>query len=168
MTVDLYNAKEKGDVRDRLLKEQGNKCALTNLPLDKSQSVLDHRHDDEMFVRGVISRASNSLLGVIENGWKRYMAYCYSGTLSQFLRECATYLEKPKDTRYRHDQWLKKLEIMYNSLNEAGKKDVLQSMNQPSGANATERKALFRKALLSKKFTYEDTRNLINETKGKS
>lgn len=167
MTVELYNPKDKSEVRDKLLREQGGRCALTKLPLDKSQSVTDHAHDDEMFVRGVISRSSNSLLGVIENGYRRYMAWWYSGTLPDFLRQCAEYLERPKDTRYRHDQWLKKLGILYNTLNEAGKKEVLQSMNQHQGNNATERKALFRKALLTKKFTYEDTWNLINETKGK-
>ena len=97
----------------------------------------------------------------------RYLSYWYSGSLPEFLRQAADYLERGDDERYIHPGFLKKLNSMYNTLNEAGKKDVLQCMNQPQGNNATERKALFRKALLSKKFTYEDTRNLINKTKGK-
>lgn len=46
--------KDKTLARELLLKEQMNKCALAGLPLDKSQSVLDHAHDDDMFVRGYL------------------------------------------------------------------------------------------------------------------
>lgn len=166
MTVELYNAKDKEKVRDKLLQEQGNRCALTNLPLDKTLSVLDHRHDDEMFVRGVISRASNSLLGVIENGYKRYMVWWFPGTLPDFLRQCAVYLEKPKDTRYRHDQWLSKCSTMFNSLKEQEKKDTLEKLSQPTGRNATEREVLFRKALLTRKFSYNTVKDLIHQKKG--
>lgn len=165
-TSDLYNAKEKALVRDILLKEQSNTCALTGLPLDKTHSVLDHGHDDDMFVRGVISRQSNSMLGVIENGWSRYMKWWYKGTVSDFLRQCAQYLERKPDFRYRHDQWLSKCSTMFNSLNEQGKKDTLEKLGQPTGSNATERKTLFRKALLTRKFSYNTVKDLIHQKKG--
>ena len=164
-TVELYNAKDKSEVRDKLLKEQGGKCALTGLPLDKSQSVLDHAHDNEMFVRGVISRQSNSLLGVIENGWKRYMQWWYNGTISDFLRQCAQYLEKKPDSRYRHDHWIRESQTLFNSLPEGDKKAVLEALGQHQGNNATERKKLFRRALMTRKFTYDQVKAMIEERK---
>ena len=164
-TKDLYNAKDKTLVRELLLKEQMNKCALTGLPLDKSQSVLDHAHDDDMFVRGVISRQSNSLLGVIENGWKRYTQWWYTGTISDFLRQCAQYLEKKPNSRYRHDHWLKKAQTMFNTLSEGDKKAVLEALGKSQGGNSTERKKLFKSALMTRNFTYEQVKQMINERK---
>ena len=165
MIRELYNPKDKAEVRDLLLKEQLGKCALTGLPLDKSQSVLDHEHDDDMFVRGVISRQSNSILGVIENGWKRYMQWWYNGTISDFLRQCARYLDRKPDFRYRHDQWLKKSMILFNKLPEGQKKEILHLLGQPQGSNATERKKYFRSALMTRKFSYEQVKKLIQERK---
>lgn len=165
-TIDLYNAKAKAEVRDLLLKEQNNTCAITGLPLERKDSVLDHRHDGEVLVRGVLSRQSNSVLGVIENGWKRYLGWWYSGTISEFLRQAADYLDRPKDTRWRHDSWLKRLSIDFNTLNESSKKEVLQYMQQPQGANATERKKSFKSALMTRQFTFEEIKNLIKEKKG--
>lgn len=165
MTRELYNPKDKAEVRDLILKEQNNKCALTGLPLDKSQAILEHAHDDEMFVRGVTSRAANSLLGVIENNFKRYCAWWFSGTISEFLRQCARYLERPHDRRFRHDQWLKKSMILFNKLPEGQKKEVLHLLGQPQGSNATERKKYFRSALMTRKFSYEQVKKLIQERK---
>lgn len=165
MTRELYNPKDKAEVRDLLLKEQNNKCAITGLPLDKTQAVLDHAHDDEMFVRGVTSRAANSAIGVIENAWKRYLQWWYSGSLSDFLRHCAVYLERPVDKRFRHDHWLKKSLILFNKLPEGAKKEVLHLMGRPQGGNANERKKLFKSALMTRKFTYEQVKQMINERK---
>lgn len=153
------------EVRKLLYKEQDGKDALTWLSLDYKQSVTDHNHSTQ-YVRGVLHRQINCALGKLEGVHTRYLAYWYSGSLPEFLRQAADYLERGDDERYIHPGFLKKLSSMYNTLNEAGKKDVLQCMNQQQGANATERKAIFKKALLTKKFTYEDTRNLINQKKG--
>ena len=166
MIRELYTPKDKAEVRDFLLKEQNNKCALTGLPLDKSQAILEHAHDDEMFVRGVTSRAANSLLGVIENNFKRYMAWWFSGTISEFLRQCAQYLERPHDKRFRHDHWLKKCSILFNKLPEGVKKEVLHELGQTQGGNAAERKKLFRKALMTRQFNYDQIKKLIQEKKG--
>ncbi len=161
----LYSPKDVAKVREKLYNEQGGKDALTGLPLDKSQSVLDHAHDDEMFVRGVISRQSNSLLGVIENGWKRYMQWWYNGTISDFLRQCAQYLEKKPDSRYRHDHWIRKSQTLFNTLSEGDKKAVLEALGKSQGGNSTERKKLFKKALNTKQFTFEQIKGLIQERK---
>jgi len=165
LTKELYNPRDKAEVRDLLLKEQGNKCVITGLPLDKRESVLEHAHDDEMFVRGVASRAANSALGVLENAFKRYCAWWFPGTLSEFLRKCASFLERPVDKRFRHDQWLKKSGILFNKLSEGQKKEVLHLLGQPQGSNATERKKLFRSALMTRKFSYEDVKKIIQQRK---
>ena len=164
-TVELYSPKDKAEVRDLLLKEQDYTCAITGLPLEKSQAILEHRHDDEMFVRGVASRAANSALGVIENCWRRYMSWWYNGSLSDFLRQCASYLEQPIDRRFRHDQWLKKSGILFNKLSEGQKKEVLHLLGQPQGNNATERRKLFRAALMTRKFSYDQVKTMIEERK---
>ena len=164
--IHLYTPADVKKVRESLYKEQEGKDALTQLELPLDKLCLDHNHSTQ-YVRGVLHRQINCALGKLEGVHTRYLSYWYSGSLPEFLRQAADYLERGDDERYIHPGFLKKLSSMYNTLNEAGKKDVLQCMNQPQGNNATERKALFRRALLSKKFTYEDTRNLINETKGK-
>lgn len=168
MTRELYTPKDKAEVRDLLLKEQNNKCAITGLPLSKSEAVLEHRHDDEMFVRGVASRAANSALGVFENAWRRYLQWWFNGSLSDFLRQCASYLEQPVDKRFRHDQWLKKSMILFNKLPEGSKKEVLHLIGQPQGNNATERRKLFRKGLMTRQFTYEQVKQMINNSKQES
>ena len=163
--IHLYTPADVKKVRESLYKEQEGKDALTQLELPLDKLCLDHNHSTQ-YVRGVLHRQINCALGKLEGVHTRYLSYWYSGSLPEFLRQAADYLERGDDERYIHPGFLKKLSSMYNTLNEAGKKDVLQCMNQQQGANATERKAIFKKALLTKKFTYEDTRNLINQKKG--
>lgn len=162
----LYTPSDVQKIRKKLLEEQCNRDKMTGLEIPEGKDCLDHNHRTQ-FVRGVLHRQSNAALGKLEGIYTRYLNYWYPWTLSEFLRQAASYIELEDDSRYVHPGWLKRLCTDFASLNEAGKKDVLQCMNQPQGNNATERKAIFRKALLTKKFTYEDTRNLINETKGK-
>lgn len=162
----LYTPVDVKRVRESLYKEQDGKDALTGLDLPTDKQCLDHNHQTQ-FVRGVLHRQINCALGKLEGVHTRYLSYWFPGTLPEFLRLSADFLEKEDDKRYVHPGFIKKLSSLFNSLNESSKKDVLQCMNQPQGNNATERKALFRKALLTKEFTYEDTRNLINQTKGK-
>ncbi len=166
MTEHIYTTSDVKKTRKKLLEEQCNRDKMTGLEIPEGKDCLDHNHRTQ-FVRGVLHRQSNAALGKLEGIYTRYLSYWYPWTLSEFLRQAASYIELEDDSRYVHPGWLKRLCTDFASLNEAGKKDVLQCMNQPQGNNATERKALFRKALLSKKFTYEDTRNLINKTKGK-
>lgn len=58
-------------VRTKLLKEQGGRCALCRLPIPDGAAVLDHCHSSG-FIRGVLHRSCNSLLGKLENNRKRY------------------------------------------------------------------------------------------------
>ena len=161
----LYSPADVKEVREKLLKEQRNKDILTGMPLEAKDAVCDHNHDTQ-YVRGVLHRQCNAVTGKIENLWNRYLSWWYTGTLQDFLRQVADYLDRKPDTRFIHPGFLKKLQTMFNTLNESSKKDVLQYMNQPQGANATERKKLFKNALMTRQFTFEEIKNLIKEKKG--
>ncbi len=166
MTTDLYNTNDVKKVREQLTKEQKNKCAVTGLDIPAKQHVLDHAHDDTQFVRGVLHRQVNAFAGKAENAYIRLIAWWYPNDLPTLLRECADYLEKEPDGRYRHNGWLKKINTEFNKLKEVQKDAVLKSLDQPSGKNATERKKLFQKALLTKNFSYDTIRSLILQVKG--
>lgn len=75
--------------RERILKEQGGRCALCRLPCSEEQAVLDHDHATGA-VRGVLHRGCNSLLGKIENNHKRYGV----PNLSAWLSGVRQYIEK--------------------------------------------------------------------------
>ncbi len=166
MTTDLYNTNDVKKVREQLTKEQDNKCAVTGLDIPAKQHVLDHAHDDTQFVRGVLHRQVNAFAGKAENAYIRLIAWWYPNDLPTLLRECADYLEKQPDGRYRHNGWIKKINTEFNKLKEVQKDTVLKSLDQPSGKNATERKKLFQKALLTKNFSYDTIRSLILQVKG--
>ena len=160
----LYSPKDVAKVREKLYNEQGGKDALTGLPLDYEQAVTDHNHNTQ-YVRGVLHRQVNAALGKLEGVHTRYLSYWYSDTLPDFLRQAADYLEKEQDTRYVHPGWLKKAQTMFNSLPEGDKKAVLEALGQSQGGNSTERKKLFKKALNTKQFTFEQIKGLIQERK---
>ena len=54
------------DYRLKTLTEQGHNCALCNEVIAPTEAVLDHDHKSG-YVRGVLHRGCNSLLGKIEN-----------------------------------------------------------------------------------------------------
>lgn len=160
----LYTPTDVAKIRKILYEEQGGKDALTGLELPTDKLCLDHCHQSQ-FVRGVLHRQVNAALGKLEGVHTRYLKHWYEGTLPDFLRQAAQYLELEQDTRYIHPMWIKKSCTMFNSLNEQGKREILHLMGQPQGTNGAERKKLFRSAILSKKFTYEQVKQMINERK---
>ena len=163
-TIHLYTPTDVAKVRKLLYDEQGGKDALTGLDLDYKQSVTDHNHKTQ-YVRGILHRQCNAVLGKIENLWTRYLSYWYEGTLSEFLRRAADYIERPDDTRYIHPGFLKRLQTLFNSLPEGDKRAVLEALGQSQGGNSAERKKLFKKALLTRKFTYDQVKAMIEERK---
>jgi hypothetical protein len=52
--------------RSKTLEEQGHLCALCSEAVTPDQAVLDHDHKTG-YIRGVLHRGCNSLLGKIEN-----------------------------------------------------------------------------------------------------
>lgn len=165
MTIDLYNTTDVKKVRELLTKEQNNKCAVTGLDIPVKQHVLDHAHDDTQFVRGVLHRQVNAFAGKAENAYTRLIAWWYPNDLPTLLRECADYLEKEPDGRYRHNGWIKKINTEFNKLKESHKDVVLVALGQTKGKNGAERKKLFQKAVLTKQFSYDTIRALILELK---
>lgn len=162
MTKDLYTTSDVKKVRQELIREQGEVCALTGLAVDDNQWVLDHNHDENQFVRGALHRQSNVMLGKIENAAKRYL-YWYPYGLPDFLRLTADYLDQGDDTRFRHPGWIRKLLTAFRKLNESQKKKLLQSMGLSEGKNATERIDLFKKAVMNKAFTRDE---ILDKMKG--
>jgi len=160
----LYNPADVKKVREVLLKEQDGKDLVTGLPLDLSNSVTDHSHQTH-YVRGIIHRQINSFVGKLENNYIRMIKWWYNGTLPDLLRQIADYLDRPDDLRYIHTGWLKACGTKFNALSEGQKKEVLKSLARPEGANAKERKEIFRKALLSRQFTLTQIEYIIQQVK---
>jgi hypothetical protein len=155
LTKELYTATDTKKVREQILQEQQGKDALTGLDIPKGQAVLDHNHSSQ-FVRAVLHRQSNVVLGKLENAYTRYLKYWYPDDLSTFLRHCADYLEKGDDIRFIHPAWIKKVQTEFNKLKESDKDILLVELGIGKGSNAKERKDLFRKAILKKQFTFEE------------
>lgn len=165
VTKELYNTKDVAEIRAILLKEQKGKDLLTGLPLDTKDAVCDHNHESQ-YVRGIIHRQSNAVLGKIENMWKRYMAWWYTGTLPLFLRNCADYIERKEDTRYVHPAWIKQLSIQFGKLSSANQikmlDEMLNSIDDESdiASNGKDRRVQYEKLLKTKKFTYVQLKGL--------
>lgn len=160
MSESLYSTKDVTRVRTQLLTEQEGCDKLTGLPIPKGQEVCDHNHKTQ-YVRGVLHRQSNAVLGRIENLWTRYLSYWYNGTLSQFLRQAANYLEKPDDERFVHPAWIKRLSIDFSKLSTEKQKQVLCNMQIEAKSNAAARREVFTKELKSKQYTFEQVKELM-------
>jgi hypothetical protein len=164
MTIDLYNTADVKKVREFLIEEQEGLCAITGIPTASNNFALDHRHDEEQLVRGAAHKQANAALGKLENLAVRYL-YWYPDGLPEFLRKCALYIEKAPDTRWRHPMWIKKINTAFNKLKESQKDEVLKILGQPVCKNSIERKKYFQKAVLTRNFTYDMLRDIINGVK---
>lgn len=162
MVKHLYTASDVKAVREKLLKEQGHVDPITSQKIPEKQAVLDHCHNSQ-YVRAVLHRQSNAVLGKIENIYPRYLAWWYEGTLSDFLRGCADYLEKEHDKVYLHPAFMKHLQVQFNKLNEKSKQNVLVNLGSDTGHNSKARKLLFKKALMQKIHTFEDVMEIIKQ-----
>jgi hypothetical protein len=74
-------------VRERLIIQQGGRCALCQLPITKP--VLDHDHTTGA-VRSALHNGCNALLGKVENNYKRYGIV----NLAAFANGIAPYLQR--------------------------------------------------------------------------
>lgn len=144
--VSLYNTADVARVRELLYEQQDRIDPITGLEIPKNQIVLDHDHDT-MFVRAVLHRQTNAVAGKAERFWDRYLAWWYTGTLQDFLRGCADYLDRKHPQEYYHPSWIKKVKTEFNKLNSSQKTKVLESFNSATGTNDTQRKANFKKLL---------------------
>jgi len=163
---DLYTVKDVQRVRELLLKQQDNLDACTLLDMPTKQACLDHMHDDEQLVRGVLHRQVNSYIGKLENNFVRMLAWWYNGDLPTFLEQAADYLRR-EPLPYRHPNFLKKLKTLFNSLNASQQNQVLDKLGSSQGSNPAKRKELFSKVILDKSKGFQYIRDVINKVKGK-
>lgn len=163
-TTDLFTATDTKKVRELLIKEQQGLDLVTGLPLTKP--CLDHAHDSEQLVRGVIDLSVNAYLGHCENNFKRHISWWSDLTISELLRMIATYLERPVDKRYRHPKWLAKAQTEFNKLKESEKDKVLLVLTTDVCNNSSKRKATFKKLLASRKYSRDYIYDLIERSKG--
>lgn len=172
MTEDLYTASDIKRVREFLLAEQNNKCAALGIPIKPDRTpVLDHFHNDEQVVRGVLEREVNAFLGVIENANKRYLRYWIPTPLPEVLRALAGYLERSEatpDRRFRHNGWLKKVKVWFNKLPAKKMDEVLLQLGSSPGKNLVDRKAKFAKVVLDRSLGYDTISQVIKSTKEKA
>ena len=162
MATDLYSTTDVAKVRSLLLTEQDGCDKLTGLPIPQGQAVCDHSHKTQ-YVRGVLHRQSNAVLGKIENLWTRYLSYWYNGTLAQFLRQAANYLELKEEDRYVHPAWIKRVTIDFGKLKAEQQSNVLTKMQIAHSGNSASRKLHFTKALKTKQFTFEQIKEYLND-----
>ena len=160
----LYTTKDVARVRDKLKKEQNGIDPITRLEIPDKQSVLDHCHDSQ-FVRAVLHRQTNAVLGKIENAYIRYIKWWYDGTLSNFLRGCADYLDKEHEQKYLHPAFIKKLQVQFNKLNEIQKQNVLSYFGEENGCNAAQRKLYFKKFVLKRTHSMNEILEVIHKEK---
>lgn len=80
---------EVATVRASLLERQQFRCAICQLPCRPPQDVLDHSHSTGL-VRATLHRGCNSLLGKVENNYKRYGV----SNLAAFLHGLPAYLQR--------------------------------------------------------------------------
>jgi len=150
----LFNTKDVTRIRELLKEQQNNIDPITGLEIPPKQAVLDHCHQTQ-YVRAVLHRQSNAVLGKIENLWKRYLQWWYTGTLSDFLRGCANYLV--------HPAFMKMLQVKFNKLSEGKKQEFLLRVGEEKGCNGKERKLYFKKFLLKRTHTMKQVEDLLKE-----
>lgn len=160
----LYTTKDVKEVREKLYKEQGGIDPITGLIIPDKQKVLDHDHSNH-YVRAVLHRQTNAVLGKIENLWTRYLSWWYTGTLADFLRGCADYIEKEHTKEYLHPAFIKKLQTEFNKLNEKQKQNVLFKFNEPNGCNGIQRKLYFKKFILKRTHSMNEILEIIRKEK---
>lgn len=166
MTTDLYTTKDTTRIRELLLKEQEGNCACTGLEIPPKTACLDHVHNSECYVRGVLHRQVNSYIGKCENNYVRMIKWWYPGTLPDLLRQIADYLEDTENkSEYRHPSWIKSLKVSYNKLSASQQNKVLELLGSETGSNPKNRKELFSKIVLDRSKGFVYIRDVINNVK---
>lgn len=160
----LYTTKDVQKVREKLYREQEGIDPIAGLPIPQKQAVLDHDHSTN-FVRGVLHRQTNAFLGKLENAYIRYIKWWYVGTLSEFLRGCADYIEKEHPKEYLHPAFIKSLQVQFNKLNEKQKQNVLSHYGLEKGCNGNQRKVIFKKFILKRTHSMIEILDVINKEK---
>lgn len=162
MDRSLYTRDEITNEKQRLLKEQRGVDPILKEEIQEKDAVCDHCHVTH-HTRAALHRQTNAFEGLVFNAYKRCLEWLTDKPLSDILRNLAEYVEKDYSNNPYHNGWVKRVSIDFNKLKEPSKDAVLQSLGQPKGSNAKQRKELFRKSVLSRQFGYEFLKDLIKE-----
>lgn len=160
----LYTPSDVQRVRALLLKKQNGLDAVTGLPLEPSDAVCDHDHKTQ-YVRGILHRQVNVIIGKIENAWLMYLSWWYPDSLPVLLRKVADYLESKHFTGYVHPSWIKHCQVQFNKLKPSQKNIVLEELGLQALPNDSLRKVAFKKELLTRKHTLATILSMIEKTK---
>lgn len=160
----LYNATEVKKVRQVLLAKQKGLDALTGLPIPDKQEVLDHDHKTQ-YVRGVLHRQTNAVLGKLENLYIRYLSWWYSGSLSDFLRKAAEYIEKEHPKEYVHPGWIKSVTTQFRKLKSKDKDILLSKLGIAECKNDLQRVNAFKKYILQSRPSFDTIQSYLNKLK---
>ena len=161
-TIDLYTVADIKKVRDLIAEEQEGKDAITGVSLAQGRSCTDHAHDSDQYVRGVLLHTTNAFVGVVENAYKRHISWWLDDmTLAELLRNTAEYLERPPDKRFRHNGWIRVVQIAFNKTSAKQQNAILEALGESKGGNLAERKKLLKKAILKREHGYEEVLRII-------
>jgi len=159
----LYTPTDVKKVREELIKSQKGIDPILNEPFSEVQ-VLDHDHTTQ-HVRAALNRNTNAFEGLVFNAYKRCLKWMTDKPLPEILRGLAVYLEQDYSKNPYHPDWIKRVTIDFNKLKESSKDSVLIELGSPCGKNALERKKNFSKALMTRKFSYNQIMDLIKKFK---
>lgn len=85
---------EVSEVREQMLTNNSKRCGLCQLSCSPAEAVLDHDHSTGA-IRDTLHRGCNSLLGKLENNFKRYGVK----NLAAFLHGAVPYLQKHEENK---------------------------------------------------------------------
>lgn len=157
----LYTPAEVKRTRDRFVKEQKGIDPILNEPF-KETPVLDHSHSTQ-HVRAALNRNTNAFEGLVANAYKRCLGWLTDKPLPDILRNLATYLEQDYSANPYHPGFIKRLEVDFNKLKESRKDEVLVKLGYNPEVNSAKRKAVFKRAVLTRKFTFPELQVLLKD-----
>ena len=160
----LTTPKDTKECRDRLLALQGHRDALTGLPLDSKDAVLDHDHQTQR-IRSVLHRQINVMEGRIANSFTRYLQWWYPNDLPTFLRDLALYLEKDYSSNPYHIKWQDKVMTEFRKCNGKQQAFVCHCFGMQAGSNSKQRQLQMKKLLKSRAVTYGECLDEILHSK---
>lgn len=162
----LYNPKDVKRIRDEFVKRQNGIDPILKERF-KEVAVLDHCHSSQ-HVRAALNRNCNAFEGKVVNAYVRCLKWLTDKPLSEILRNLADYYEDQERVMHKnplHPAWIKRVNIEFNKLTEASKRKILKHLGCEEGANASERKRIFNKLVLSRKFTYFTLLEVLKHSK---
>lgn len=150
-------------IKQKILEEQGYKCAICGKPLTLEESCLDHQHkyrksdlnveNGNGLVRGVLCREDNCLEGKIFNNSARFLKQPTKEKLIEWLEKLIEYYKKEPYPYVHPSEVKKKPDVSkknFNKLNKLYTKDTGKLLEYPKSKKLTKKlEILFEKYHIS-------------------